>query len=261
MQEPKNTEKKLLSHQVGAYIEFTAGDEQGRLCAIVFSKTIFGRKNADILVRDIKVSSSHLSLDWSPQGFRVTDLQSSNGVLVQGKKVTQTLVGFNQDIQIGDTVFCIRHNETVAQRLLQEQHSKAMGAGEGLTGVITQEFFSQNFATSVLDPPSKKIDVSLKTIRLKILDGPDKNKIFALKKPLISIGRVHSDLVLHDPDVSRKHATLEIEEGGQVILRDLASSNGTFVNKIRITNCMISPKDQIQVGRTLILFEGTFTEP
>jgi hypothetical protein len=54
----------------------------------------------------------------------------------------------------------------------------------------------------------------------------------------------------NDTQVSRLHARLE-ESGGNWLLTDLGSSNGTFVNGVRIhTPTLVSPGDQIVVGGT-----------
>lgn len=60
----------------------------------------------------------------------------------------------------------------------------------------------------------------------------------------ISLGRgLDNDLCLPDAEVSRRHAKLDLlvheSEGRMVMLRDLGSTNGTFVNGVRVT-----PNDQ-----------------
>jgi signal transduction histidine kinase len=55
--------------------------------------------------------------------------------------------------------------------------------------------------------------------------------------------------------VSREHAEL-LREGEIYRLRDLGSSNGTFVNGRRTAECQLASGDQIQLGRTLLLYTG-----
>jgi len=45
----------------------------------------------------------------------------------------------------------------------------------------------------------------------------------------VAIGRQDADLVLQDPEVSRRHALLR-RSGKTVVVEDLDSTNGTFVN-------------------------------
>ncbi|NLB94917.1 MAG: FHA domain-containing protein [Armatimonadetes bacterium] len=71
------------------------------------------------------------------------------------------------------------------------------------------------------------------------------------------IGRsAESDLPLvQDSTVSRRHASVIRQEGGYLI-RDEGSSNGTFVNGQRVTEQLLRPGDEIQVGSTRIRFEA-----
>ncbi|MCG8402519.1 MAG: FHA domain-containing protein, partial [Firmicutes bacterium] len=68
------------------------------------------------------------------------------------------------------------------------------------------------------------------------------------------IGRSSESLPLRDQTISRRHAEMTPNEGRWYI-RDLQSSNGTFVNGTRVTNSRIlRPGDQIRTGTTLMLF-------
>jgi len=58
---------------------------------------------------------------------------------------------------------------------------------------------------------------------------------FTLEKGQISIGRAkENDIVIDNIAVSRKHAQIELKEGTEYVLRDLQSSNGTFLNGVQI---------------------------
>jgi FHA domain len=71
----------------------------------------------------------------------------------------------------------------------------------------------------------------------------------------VAIGRQDADLVVEDPEVSRRHAVLR-HSGGSVVVEDLDSTNGTFVNGERIrTPITVGPGDQVRVGRTTLEIE------
>jgi len=55
-------------------------------------------------------------------------------------------------------------------------------------------------------------------------------------------------VVLDDPDVSRRHARLEIVDD-QLVLSDLESTNGTYVNDAWVTRQVLVPGDRIRIGR------------
>jgi hypothetical protein len=64
------------------------------------------------------------------------------------------------------------------------------------------------------------------------------------------IGRgAEADLQLTDTGVSRRHAELEVVEGG-VALRDLDSTNGTWVNGKRVRSALLLDGDRVTVGTT-----------
>ena len=71
----------------------------------------------------------------------------------------------------------------------------------------------------------------------------------------VAIGRQDADLVLEDPEVSRRHAVLR-RSGGSVVVEDLDSTNGTFVNGERIHSPIrVGPGDEVRVGRTTLEIE------
>ncbi|GAA3284367.1 FHA domain-containing protein [Dactylosporangium vinaceum] len=55
-------------------------------------------------------------------------------------------------------------------------------------------------------------------------------------------------VVLDDRDVSRRHARLDLT-GDELVLSDLGSTNGTFVNDERITRRVLVPGDRLRIGR------------
>jgi FHA domain len=77
----------------------------------------------------------------------------------------------------------------------------------------------------------------------------------------IILGREHptADLVIPDPGVSRRHARV-LPHDGTVIVEDLGSSNGTYVNGQRISGPVeLGTGDELQLGDTVLGIEGTGT--
>ena len=56
-------------------------------------------------------------------------------------------------------------------------------------------------------------------------------------------------IVLRDQRISRRHCVIEVE-GGFVRVRDLASTNGTFVNGLRVASAELLPGSVVSIGRT-----------
>lgn len=82
-----------------------------------------------------------------------------------------------------------------------------------------------------------------------------RERVFEALCPL-TIGRDRGcELVLADAEVSRKHARLETQ-GGVLFVRDLESSNGTFLNGQRLTSAIEAREgDAIDVGATRVIVE------
>src|SRR3990170_1052075 len=63
------------------------------------------------------------------------------------------------------------------------------------------------------------------------------------------VGRaVNSDVPIYDPTISRQHAQISVQNGG-VLVKDLGSSNGTFLNGSRITEATAQPNDVVMFGK------------
>lgn len=66
----------------------------------------------------------------------------------------------------------------------------------------------------------------------------------------LTIGRgPDNGITIADPGVSRHHADIILEEGGNWVLRDRGSTNGTIVNGRRITEHPLHPGDIVQIGK------------
>ena len=73
----------------------------------------------------------------------------------------------------------------------------------------------------------------------------------------ITIGRSDdADLTLADTKASSIHARVTRLESGVVILEDLESTNGTYVNKERVEQAPLRSGDLIKIGRSLIVFRS-----
>lgn len=91
------------------------------------------------------------------------------------------------------------------------------------------------------------------------LISPDGTQSYDLRDgvPLI-VGRAPTcDLPIFDPTISRRHAEL-VSEGSQLRMRDLGSSNGTFVNGTRVESAVAAVDDLVSFGKVGLRVE-TFT--
>ena len=79
-------------------------------------------------------------------------------------------------------------------------------------------------------------------------------RTYELQTPVTLLGRgTDCDLRLVDPGVSRHHAELRVEDS-QVVLVDLGSTNGTFVNGQPVRRVVLSDGTHVTLGRTTMIF-------
>jgi len=90
--------------------------------------------------------------------------------------------------------------------------------------------------------------------RLTCVAGEDKGQSWLVDGDLVRIGsRSGNNIALSDTTVSRRHAeVLRVPEG--VLLRDLASTNGTFVGPVKVREVYLSPDTRFRVGQTELVF-------
>jgi hypothetical protein len=128
-------------------------------------------------------------------------------------------------------------NAISGERQLTRTHAMPQVANRRIPSVATHE---------VAAPPPQA--------SLRPLAGELANRDFPLAKTLLSIGRgLDNDLVIDDPRVSRHHAQITFRHG-HYLLRDLRSTNGSFVNNQPIEAVVLAPGDVVSIGGFELLF-------
>ncbi len=75
------------------------------------------------------------------------------------------------------------------------------------------------------------------------------------------VGRaVTSDIPIFDPTISRRHAELRPTPAG-LSVKDLGSSNGTFINGSRITEGQLAPNDSVTFGKVVFQLKSSEVTP
>lgn len=68
-----------------------------------------------------------------------------------------------------------------------------------------------------------------------------------------------ADIILDDPGISRRHSEIRVTNDGPHLvasIRDLNSTNGTFVNSERVSSQRLTDGDRITVGRTTVTYRA-----
>ena len=98
-----------------------------------------------------------------------------------------------------------------------------------------------------------------KRFSLAVIQGSSTGHIFPVTKARMTIGRTGADVNIDDPEASRQHASLEIL-GDHAILRDLGSTNGTFMEADRITQQVLNNQMEFRIGSHVLMFIVTDVE-
>ena len=84
--------------------------------------------------------------------------------------------------------------------------------------------------------------------------GANAGQIYTVTKPRTVLGRgTETDVQLQDSEVSRKHAMLEIR-GDEATVIDLGSTNGTYVDGVRVQKAPIFSNQEFSLGTTTLMF-------
>ena len=91
---------------------------------------------------------------------------------------------------------------------------------------------------------------------LRIQEGPGAGSTYSFSTGgVFLMGREGADLALQDTKASRKHAEIAMYGPDRYFIRDLASTNGTFVNGRRIRERHeLHHEDRIRIGDTILQF-------
>jgi pSer/pThr/pTyr-binding forkhead associated (FHA) protein len=90
--------------------------------------------------------------------------------------------------------------------------------------------------------------------RFEIVTSDGRNEVIDLGDREMLIGRSpRCDISLSSESVSRRHARLTFRNE-EYFIEDLNSTNGLYVNAIRVEKCVLRNNDQIEIGGVRVLF-------
>lgn len=100
-----------------------------------------------------------------------------------------------------------------------------------------------------------------KRISLAVLSGARQGDVIPIDRPRTTLGRAGgaADVQFDDAEMSRSHAALEWAGGG-AILRDLGSTNGSFVAEQKVQSHALEDKSEFRLGHTRLLLVITDRE-
>jgi two-component system, cell cycle response regulator len=110
---------------------------------------------------------------------------------------------------------------------------------------------NKTVVTVITKAPDK---IAPKESCLVVIYGVELGKKYNLETPFIIIGRSYKcDIQIDQEEVSRNHCKI-VNNGTSFSVRDLGSTNGTYVNDEAIGEQILRDSDQVKVGRTILKF-------
>jgi pSer/pThr/pTyr-binding forkhead associated (FHA) protein len=202
-----------------------------------------GRANTnDICLNDARVSRSHARLELGAHGVSLIDLGSANGTRLNGVRIERATLRPGDTISLG------------SQQIKYEVED--LSEDIGLTQIDSEAQLSQTMSAESLpvvidetSSPSLVVFTGEKTWRIDLSN---------LDRALI--GRDESGAVyIESTKVSRRHAEVQ-QVAGAFVLKDLGSSNGTWVGDQRVEEHILEDGEVFRVGPAQIVFKRGFQE-
>jgi len=104
-------------------------------------------------------------------------------------------------------------------------------------------------------PEQEKVWLGPGKVRLRCVHGPEAGETFVLGKTRTLIGRdAKGDIVLSDASASRRHAEVVMGKR-RVVVRDLGSRNGIYVNGALVTESVLQFGEKLRVGKCVLIME------
>jgi Mg-chelatase subunit ChlD len=153
-----------------------------------------------------------------------------------------------------------RQVEALAERAADDPGRADALRGEALALSLKHSIVGPFTSLVAVDSAIAVEKKMLRKGRLVVVRGADQGRVFLLDRERMVIGRTQdSDIRLNDTLVSRHHLEILADETG-FVFRDLASVNGTLVDKQLAREARLREGMEIELGKTLLRFDLDPTE-
>lgn len=239
-----------MPHVALAIVE---GREAGRQFSVTQATLIGQDPNADVVIADSDVAPQHASLVLADDGVIVEDLGSTGGTFVNGSRITgPRRLQVGDRIQVGATVLEVRPSTSASADA--EDDSRDRRATRIRDTPLLPPAEARESAAARRITRTKQIP----TMPVLVFVGGQQDGSEVPVGSQVVLGRDAgaADVVLEDPEVSRRHAAFS-PAGAGLTAQDLGSTNGTFVNGAPVTTRrLLQPGDVIRIGHTDLLVEA-----
>jgi pSer/pThr/pTyr-binding forkhead associated (FHA) protein len=208
-------------------------DDEGKTIIVPLVRDLItvGRQDGNtIRLTERNVSRAHARFVRDTSGYRIEDLDSYNGITVNGVRIEKTAELKDGDrVGVGDYVIALR----------AEASTGAAVTRSSARGSVPQQGFGA-------PPPARMVMIS----------PPAPGAEFSMTKSAVSIGRLEElDLCISHRSISREHARVTQKAGGFEI-EDLRSANGVRVNGASVKRSALRSGDLVELGQVRFRFVG-----
>jgi predicted Zn finger-like uncharacterized protein len=138
---------------------------------------------------------------------------------------------------------------TLTERMKKMYEDQGLDAGGDAGGTLFP--FTAGWGDEYSgDTVKRKGEEAKLILKLRVIAGPDEGKEYIINKKRTIIGRADADIIIDDFKTSRNHAEIEML-GYKFLLKDLESTNGTFLNGNMTPADFLSHDDQIQISDSI----------
>lgn len=220
--------------------------EGGEKIFPVAEEILIGRApETDVCLKENQVSRQHAKIAREGNQYYVTDLESGNGTLLNGMRIApleKTLLRNNDRLIIGNHHLRFWETDEVFEKKLREAEE-----------VTDADIVEINLLKKVLDAVDQETVPSL-----EVLNGCAQGKRLFLTddRQEIILGRdPDADFAINEYVISRRHAKI-VNQWGGIILTDLESKNGTYINGHRVQEETLHDGDRIAMGTIVLLYRN-----
>jgi pSer/pThr/pTyr-binding forkhead associated (FHA) protein len=222
------------------------------------------------LFGDSAVAPVHACISNQGGAYTLTDMGAPGGTSLNGHPVSQAPLFHGAVIQVGGfrLEFLMKVGsapQKAAEALRAQQHYALQGQAQpvapfaGVPIAVPMPFQQPGVNVApyaptpvVAQPVSPQ--PSANPAALVVISGPLAGQRFAVNS-VLEAGREGKDVgMAFDPSASRKHASFAPSPGG-IVLNDLGSTNGTFVNDQRVQAATLVKGDLVRIGATTFRVE------
>lgn len=206
--------------------------------------TIFGREKGDIVIDDREMSSTHCQIQSIGSDYHVFDMNSTNGTFLNNERIVKSKLKHGDVITVGQTSFKFHlEDESNVRHITTIFKSKDKKA-------VTDS--KSSLVDTLIESELRSTQAHAIVLNIKYHDGSSDD--LELNQKLLFIGRASSfGKFEQDPEISRKHLMIKMNDTGEIFIEDQGSTNGSYLNGKKITGMhLVRPQDEVKVGTSLL---------